>query len=478
MNAVLRIAAAEWQYWLRSRLLLAALGVFALLLAATTVLSAARIGAEQAQRLDQQRAAESAFAAQPDRHPHRMVHYGHYVFRAPPPLAVFDPGIDGVAGQALFLEGHRQNSAGFAQAPAAAATGGFGVPSPALVYQILLPLLLIALGHAALARERESGTLAPLLAQGTRGSTLLLGKSVALGATAGLALLPAAALAAVAVGHGESAMIAIAHCLLHAAYLGTWVLLVLLAAAVLPRRAEVLGALLLAWIAIALVLPRLAASHAAVEAPAGGKIAADIALLAALRDGGDGHNAADPAFDTLRARLLSEHGVTRVEDLPVNFRGVVATVAEARLTEQLNAAAGRRMAQERAQSSLLALHAWASPALATGLASRALAGTDLLAQQRFLQEAEALRFEFVQALNQVHATRLRYADDIRRSSDVDAERRTRVDAGHWQVLREFRFAPAPAPQRAAAAQPHATALIAWLMVLLLATRWAAARIRP
>ncbi|MFO0041035.1 MAG: hypothetical protein ACK55W_03660 [Pseudomonadota bacterium] len=152
MTAALRIARAEWGYWRHSRLLLAALAVFGLLLAATAVLSAARIESEAARRAAQQQAAEQAFTAQPDRHPHRMVHYGHYVFRTPPPLAVFDPGIDAVAGQALFLEGHRQNSAAFAEAPSAAGVGAFGVPHPALAYQLLVPLLLIALGHAAFAR--------------------------------------------------------------------------------------------------------------------------------------------------------------------------------------------------------------------------------------------------------------------------------------------------------------------------------------
>jgi len=60
-----------------------------------------------------------------------MVHYGHYVFRAPPPLAMFDPGVDAVTGQSLFLEGHRQNSAMFADARAEARTGGFGALTPA-----------------------------------------------------------------------------------------------------------------------------------------------------------------------------------------------------------------------------------------------------------------------------------------------------------------------------------------------------------
>jgi ABC-2 type transport system permease protein len=478
VSGALRIAIEEWRCWLRSRLLGAALAVFGLLVAATAAASWQRIEAEHSQRESLQRAAEQAFTAQPDRHPHRMVHYGHYVFRTPPPLAVFDPGIDAVAGQALFLEGHRQNSAGFADAAAAAGGGGFGLPSPALAYLVFVPLLLVALGHAALAREREAGTLATLLAQGVGGGRLVFGKAIALGAAALLMLLPAALVAGLAVAQGEAAGAAFALWSTYAAYLGAWVALVLLAAALLPRRAHVLAALLVAWVVLALVLPRHAASVAADDAPPGGKLAADLALLDRLREAGDGHDATDPAFEALRARLLAEHSVARVEDLPLNFRGVVAGVAEARLTALLDEAAEQRMAAERAQSARLAAHAWLSPTLATGLASRALAGTGLSSQHRFLREAEALRFAFVQGLNEVHARQLQYADDVRRSVDPEAERRTRVSASNWALLREFTFAAAPAAQRRAEAAPHLAPLAAWLLLASIALALAARRLSP
>lgn len=112
------------------------------------------------------RRAPRTFLAQPDRHPHRMVHYGHYAFRTSPLLAALDPGVDAVTGQSIFLEGHRQNTAMFADARAGADLGGFAGLTPANIYQLLLPLLLIIIGHGMLLRERESGTLAVLLAQG------------------------------------------------------------------------------------------------------------------------------------------------------------------------------------------------------------------------------------------------------------------------------------------------------------------------
>ena len=52
-------------------------------------------------------------------------------------------------------------------------------------------------------------------------------------------------------------------------------------------------------------------------------------MQADLRKLGDGHDASDPAFEALKQRLLAEHGVDSVEELPMNFRGVVSEYNEA-----------------------------------------------------------------------------------------------------------------------------------------------------
>jgi len=126
-----------------------------------------------------------------------MVHYGHYLFRAPAPLAIFDPGLDAVTGQSIFLEGHRQNTAMFAESSASADFGGLARLTPALIYQLFAPLLIILLGHGALVRERESAVLAPLLALGVSGRTLIAGKVLALLSFTGLLLIPLIILLAV-----------------------------------------------------------------------------------------------------------------------------------------------------------------------------------------------------------------------------------------------------------------------------------------
>jgi ABC-2 type transport system permease protein len=448
------------------------------LLAVTSVLTAERVTTETTERIARQASAEETFFAQPDRHPHRMVHYGHYAFRAPPPLAAFDPGVDAVTGQSIFLEGHRQNTAMFADARSGADLGGFAALNPANLYQLLLPLLLIIIGHGMVLRERESGTLAVMLAQGQSGLAIAGGKALALGGVAGLSLLPVAALAAYSVAAGEAPLAAAMLVAAYALYLSVWGALVLAVSLLVRQRSVALGLLIFLWLLVALVVPRLSinAGSAAVDAP--GKIESDLVMLAEQRKLGDGHNAADPAFAALQKQVLEQYEAQNVEELPINWRGVVAGYSEAKLTDLMNDYAEARMQQEAAQSRIVTWFGLASPTLALGAASRTLAGTDLATHHRFLRESEALRFDFVQGLNDLHATALTYADDAARSSDPEAEQRTRVNAAAWQLLASFRFVPDPAAARVTRAALPLALMLGWLLVLAGIIMAGARRLRP
>ena len=474
MKTVLIIAGDEWRYWLRSRLALWGIALFTVLLIATGTLPTMQILDEQHVRQHHQAQAEETFLAQPDRHPHRMVHYGHYAFRAPTPLAILDPGLDTVTGQSIFLEGHRQNTAMFADAGASADFGGLSWLSPARVYQLFGPLLLILLGYGAVVREREASTLSTLLLQGVRGRQILAGKLLALLSLTIVLLTPLFITASIAEGVAAGASLTATYL----AYLGIWAAGTLLVSAVFHKRAVILATLTMLWLCLCLLVPSIAVDAESRSSAHAGKIETDLAMLEDIRKLGDGHNADDPAFAEMRANLLNQYQVERVEDLPVNLRGVVALYSEEKLTDTLNAYARTRMAGEARQVRRLQQYGWLSPALAVASASRAVSATDLDHYHRFLNEAEALRYAFVQALNDVHAKQLAYTDDINRSSDADAERRTRVSAENWQVLDEFRFEPAGLTERIHNAGPSLLMLIAWLGALLGSLLWAGRSLRP
>jgi ABC-2 type transport system permease protein len=186
---------------------------------------------------------------------------------------------------------------------------------------------------------------------------------------------------------------------------------------------------------------------------------------------GDSHNINDPGFQSFQQQVLTEYGVDRIEDLPVNYRGLVSLQGEAEGTAVKNRYAGELHAIQRQQASIVNLFSLVSPYLAIRNLSMRSAGTDLNNHQQFLDAAETHRFELIQTLNTLHAHELRFEDDAARSVDPEAEQRTRVDPAFWQQLQSFNFVPIPAMDRLLSASPLMLVLLLWLGgMLLLAAR--------
>ncbi len=478
MSQILTIAGDEWRLWKRSRLASYALMIFAVLLIATSIFTGLRVSEAQHAREHQQHVAEETFLSQPDRHPHRMVHYGHYAFRTPPPLAIIDPGIDAVTGQSIFLEGHHQNTAMFAEERAGANFGGFGSLTPAKVCQLLIPLLLIAIGHGVIVREREARTLAPVLSQGISGTRLYFGKWSALAGVAAISLVPLAIASLWASANGEALYISLGLTGVYGAYLLVWVSLITLVSIVAKSRGVALAVLVLLWLIATLIIPRVSVASAAGAHPAPSKIETDLQIMAEKRALGDGHNAADPAFDKFRVNLLAQYDVSSIEELPMNYRGLVAEKNEADLTHLMNKYAEEKMTLESRQSDHMKAFGWLSPTLATSYASQSLASTGLRTHHRFLRETEALRIDFVQGLNKAHVEELSYTDDINRNQGDAESRRARISSDNWKVLQDFEFLPAPAPERWKNASSPILMLLIWFVGLTGAGIVLAQRVRP
>lgn len=461
MSGAGRIFFEEWRYWSRSRLAISAMLLLLVVVLAAVISTVSRVQADADARRTMQTAAEEAFLSQPDRHPHRMVHYGHYVFRTPAPLAIVDPGVDPLTGAVLFLEGHRQNTATFPASYTAPRVAGFKFLTPAFAYQVLVPLVLIVVGFSTVARERELQTDVQLVAQGVSPSQLWVGKSLALLTLAAVLLVPLAVGSILAAGRGESLLAVGTVVLAYFAYLAFWSFAIVGISARTGTAAMSLLWCCVTWMFVALLAPRVASDLAGSIAPVTGKIASDYALTEELRELGDGHNAADPAFAGLRARVMDQYGVDREDDLPVNMRGIVAEASEASLTKVLNRYAEERMAEETAQAIVARNGAYLSPMLAIRNASMQLAGSDLENHHRFLREAEVARFDFVQGLNRAHINELSYVDDINRGNDEASGMRARISADNWRVLQSFDFRPAPAGERVRAAAPGLLLLLLW-----------------
>lgn len=469
MNPTLLIARDELRLMARNRVAVVALALLVLLTLTAVVSSWSHQKGIAELRDRHKHAAEAAFDAQPDRHPHRVVHYGTFIFRPLGPLAAFDPGVDAFTGNSMFLEGHRQNTANFGDVRQSSLLVRFGQLTPAFVLQVVAPLLLIFLGYGALARERERGTLRLLMLQGVSRGQVVGGKLLALGALTLLAGLPAMIGFLLIAGQpGALALPMLVIALGYLVYLTLWSVVILLLSATAQRSRDALLALLAIWAVTVVLLPRVAPDLASAAVPLQNRLQTDVAIARDLRQMGDSHNPDDPHFAAFRQSVLDRYGVARVEDLPVNYRGVLALEGERMTSELFDRYAAVSYAAQTRQNRLVDTIGIASPAIAIRSLSMAAAGTDFEAHRRFLDQAEAYRFDLVQRLNRLQAEGVSYTDDS--AADPDADRRKRVSSDNWSAMPEFNFVGPTGADLAGRALPGLSVIMVWLLTggLLLA----------
>jgi len=458
----------EWRALRRSAVAVTAAVLLLVLTVAATFVSRDQMRAVDAERAHLQHEADEQWNAQPDRHPHRVVHYGHYIFRPLSPLAFFDFGVDPYTGHTLYLEGHRQNSANFSDAGQSSVLLRFGQLTPAFVVQTLTPLVIAFLAFGSVARERERGQVRLLIAQGLPGSALLAGKLASHAAVALLLAAPAlAALAAIGLADASVRLHAAWMMAGYAAYVVIWALAAVLISAAMPRARDALLALVGCWIVTVILLPRVMPDVAAALVPRPTRIETEVAIHQELAAFGDSHNPDDPHYAQFRRKVLAKYGVGRVEDLPVNYGGLVIEEGE-RLTSALFV---RHMHEEferqQEQAAIVAAAQFISPVLALRRLSNALAGTDRASHERFLLEGEAYRYRMVQALNGLHVNQVRYQDD----------RDQRISKSFFQHLPRFRHEAIPL---ATIVERHVSPALAvfalWLTVLVGGAWWLARRL--
>lgn len=462
-----RVACGEWRALRRSKVALSASALLLVLTVAAIFVSLERAHGVEAQRARLQQSADAQWDSQPDRHPHRVVHYGHYVFRPLTALAFFDFGVAPFTGSTLYLEGHRQNSANFSDAGQSSLLLRFGQLTPAFVLQVLAPLLLLFLAFGALAREREGGQLRLMLAHGVSGAALVAGKLAAHGVLALLlatpALLALGGIAALQPGLGVAAAWLAAG---YAAYLLLWSALAVLVSALAPRARDALLLLVGLWALAVILLPRVLPDMAAGMVPRPTRIEMEAVIHAELARIGDSHNPDDPYFKNFRDSVLKRYGVSKVEDLPVNYKGLVIEEGERLTSEQFLASMQRDFALQSAQGRVLQTAALAVPVLALRSMSAALADTDRAAHERFLLAGEDYRYHLIQALNRLHAEKVKYHDD----------RAQRISADYWRALPRYQHPPSPLERTLAQhAWPALGILAGWLAIVLLGAAWAARR---
>lgn len=397
------IAHQQWRLLLRDRRL-ALLGLALLLVLGVAALTSAALhGAREAERAAAQAEETKVWAMQGPANPHGAAHFGRYVYKPVSPLATLDPGLLPQLGTSLFLEAHAQNPARGRAIDGGTALDRFAGLSPAAMLQVLAPLLIILAGFATFAGERSRGLLRQELAAGVSPTALIAGRLGGLAGTVALLLVLVAAIggAALAIGGGSAAEFAALLWMLlgYALYLFAFAALTLAASAAFASARTALVLLLAFWAMATLFVPRVAPAVAEAAAPTLSGPAFEEAVTKEVREGPSGHDPQDARLERLKADTMKRYGVTKLEDLPVDFGGISLFHGEALSTSIYRRYfAGLYDGYDR-QAGVLRAFALLSPLQAIRPWSAALAASDQHSHRRFLEQAEEYRYAVIQRLN-------------------------------------------------------------------------------
>ena len=389
---------------------------------------------------------------------HAVGHFGSYVYKPSSALATLDSGVMPFTGKVVRVEAHSQNPPAHSDAASWSSLVRLGAFDAGTILALILPLLLAFTAFSSIARDRETGLLRVLVAQGVSLRSILWGKALAYWC---LALLLVGALIAAHVAldlssGGSLTTDTVARLLLfggsHALHLLVVVLLSVWISARVPDARSALVIVTIAWLGATVLLPRITAEFGSQLFPLDSQVTFEDAMKEDRAKGLDGHNPADERRLAVQQRILREHGVKTVRELPINPSGVLMQEDEKYGNLVWDEHFGRRHKTVRKQIGVVQAASFLDPFLAARGLSMAFAGTDQFHDTQFQRQAEDYRRELVRTLN-----------------DLDATAGTRAENGRWirekvdySQIADFRFVPQTVGFALSHRWPELLSLLIWL----------------
>ncbi len=243
---------------------------------------------------------------------------------------------------------------------------------------------------------------------------------------------------------------------LYSLYCIIWVVAILCVSMFSRSNQQSLWTLLCAWLLLIVLIPRVIPVIAEVAYPTPNRAAFDAALAATLEQLGDSHNPNDPHFAQFRENVLREYQVGTVEELPINWRGLLMAEGE-RLTSVAFQTHYNHLHQQFArQDALRNRLAWLSPCAIAAILSSRLAGTDAAAVYEFERQAEVFRYDLIQKLNHHHTHDIGYEND----------RQQKLNRQSWLDFSSFKFKALPLANSFREGGILFLGLLPWLVVMI------------
>lgn len=437
---VLLIAKHFWLNTFRSKAIYPIICIVALILAYAAYSGWKGYTTHNSIRTHYQQEARHSWENNPDKHPHRMAHYGSFAFRLKHALSMFDFGLESFTGNAVFLEAHKQNTVNFSEASFSTGLLRFGEISMAMLLQVILPLVIFFLGFVSVAVERESGTLRIILSQGAGWKEILIGKSVGLAGLAFLFFIPVALVVLLllftSTGGELTADVWLRYTGLLISYLLFFLIIsiiTVLVSAVSKSSKDALVKLLAVWLFFIILLPRTTQALGSYFYATPSKVEFESAIEKELIKAGDSHNPDDPHFRHLKDSLLQAHKVNSVEQLPFNYSGFVMREGERISSHIYNDHLNTLLQTYKKQNSFTRVAAWVDPYIAVKNISMALSGTDFESYIHFQKQAEAYRYQLAQEMNELQM------ELISNEKPAPDDKPHTISQEYWKKFPDFKY---------------------------------------
>jgi ABC-2 type transport system permease protein len=442
MSNIFLIAKAFWRSAWKNTATYALVTVVLVLVAYAGYSGWQRYTAQAEMQEHYQHEAREAWLANPDKHPHRMAHYGHFAFRPKSPLSFFDLGMESFFGNAIFLEAHVQNSSNFSEAGFSTGILRFGEISLASVIQIVLPLIIIFLGFASVAAERESGTLKLYFTQGVSWRELIIGKTMGSLSVAMTLLLPIIILTCVArammtgaIITGEELFRIALLFLSYTIYLAIFCAGTVLISAWSRTSKTALSALIGLWLVLVIILPRASQALGSMIYKTPSKARFEATVQDEIIKTGDSHNPDDPYYKAFKDSVLKANNTDSIQNLPFNYSGLAMKEGE-RITAEIHSRHLQRLKERfEKQNAFSRIISFVNPYMSVRNVSMALSGTDYASYSDFQQQAENYRYNMAQTMNTLQI------ELISNKSIVSTEQPATIEKKYWASIDDFHYQP-------------------------------------
>ncbi|HVI48740.1 MAG TPA: DUF3526 domain-containing protein [Chitinophaga sp.] len=335
------------------------------------------------------------------RNPHDAAHFGTYLFKPLDLPAAFDPGLNDYAGTTFRIEAHMQHEVDFSQAQGSDASSRFGLFSPAMVLQLIVPLLIMATVSSSVTSEKEAGTYRMLLMQGRYPPAILWSKVMAGYIVFAGILLPFFVMMLLSVISAGSDWW-LRSILITAVYLLYYLLLTAIATGISAlskdSRAAMLTALIF-WLCTTILLPKIAAAQAEKKYPVMSRSVFEDKTRQGFLKGLDGHDPYYERADRYLKQLLQQYHTDSAGQLPVNSSALIMQQGEDYQEKVFNHYYKEVEEGFSQQQSFLDKAGLLDPFISLKRFSMSMAATDYYHHNEFYRQARTYRNKFIRTLN-------------------------------------------------------------------------------